>query len=1268
MRSLIYGCLLVGIIALTILGCSGSSSPLTPDNLDLNTPHAAAIQAALDGVDIQNTSLQSVKIAGNELLPWGLIDIMLSADGTFPLDITLADPGHDISVSIDGATLIADGNPVDSYSGPADGNLELTEVSERITIHIEIPGDYRQTRDITIRTAPSVHWPTIRNLGVETMTDPETALDFDVAVREILIGADHGTPVEVVEALVGSLDCELLRALPNIDAYRLRIPVGADYSRYFRLFESSSIIRYAEFNCIYYPAIVPNDTYEGQEYGNDLMQLYDAWDIHTGTDATIVAVVDSGMMRDHPDLYQNAIEGEDFIDPPGDGLGGETPGNGIDENNDGYADGNVGHGTHCSGIVGAVGNNSEGVSGHTWATHILPCRVFPIDGDSGAMDTDIADAIMWASDQGAIGISMSFGSYYGSGTEQAAINYAWNNGSVLVAAGGNGGTSASHYPSAFPNVIGVGATDQNDKKASFSNYGSYIDCCAPGYQIPSSIFYEHGGDPWSVPENQRYALYSGTSMACPQVSGLVGLVKSYFPSYSNAEVADQVVFTADDIDSLNPTYAGKLGTGRINDFNALTMPLAPDFEVVTLWNNDDNPLYSMGNRDGFLNPGEIIEFRPTLKNTGTRSAPNCMLTLEGGDGHITRLFDMIDLGFFDRGETMIPEVPIIFKIDPALTSDTPLDMTLHFEYDNGDPIDVSMPITVRTDLGIVDTISCFGEGLLEDEIRKGISGVPALSFTIEGDLNYGTLDELIIHQSGTAPSASFTPIELWLDADGDGVFIPDRDERIAYRTYDHPGYRGSFDDINDPESGFDTGVGYEDFPPVVFDSEGEAHFYECVVPTAPSVPRTMFVVIGILPTAQTGDTVQIGILSTDDVIVRIPDQVSPVDFPIQTDEVPIIGTWLDPDKLTNNGVGLDAMYSWRAETAVCPVSGNVYVVFDSNRLDDFDVFIKRSIDQAETFGEAIRLDPSEAREFYPDVQVDQDGTVHVVYYSTIISGNNREIYYVRSTDQGQSWETPLRLTNATRDSRIPKLAVGPDNSLNVAWHDDRTATDDYNIYFKRSEDGGDTWSADLMVADTYRASEDVAIIVGGDGVIHITWEEFSNYYSANTRYSRSADNGLTWSSPVNITTGAYANHGWHSDVGADNSGNVYVVFHYVSFSIPAEISCSVSNNSGVNWNNPFNITDNNVADSRPAIYVSPDGSYIDIVYRNLAVDSWNIYHVYSDDGLSTWSDPYQISQSTGGDANEPVVVRASNLNIFAFWEDVINSKGSYEIFWNRYLY
>jgi thermitase len=1272
MRILCFSLLLIaGLVMYSAVGCSGNHSPVDPGDAGATDPHLATVASVVAGVQIQNTVLSGVLLNGVNLLPWGYKIMPLAPEGTYPLAVQLENKKQNIKVRIDGATLLQDGKPITEYSGVANMNLNISSISKEITIHIEVASGGRETsktRDITVHTEATTDLPIPARLGVVKYTDAETGMTFDIADRELEVGVNTGTPVAAVEGLVNALDCELLRAIPNIDVYRIRIPVSADYTQFIGLFKDSSIVRNAEINAIYYPALVPNDTYHSQEYEATVCHQHEAWDITTGTSDTIISIIDSGVMRDHPDLIDNIINGEDFVTPIGDGLGGAVPGDGVDNDGDGDTDGNVEHGTHCAGIAAAVGNNNEGVSGHTWHSKILPLRIFPANGDGGAEDSAVAEAITYAADNGADVISLSIGGPYGSNTEQNAISYAWGKNVVIVAAAGNSGSSQKSYPAAFTYVIAVAATDSSDHVANWSNYGSWVDCSAPGVEIISSIFYEYSGSPNNTPENQRYAVYNGTSMACPQVAGLAGLVASNYPDYTNQDISDQVIFTSDNIDANNPGYEGLIGKGRINDFKAVSTSVEASFSVVALSADDDNPLFSQGNRDGFLNPGETFEFRPTIVNDGLKTASLCTMSLIPADSKIQVLKDTSYLGSVLKGETVVPDEPFIFRINPDVPDNTDVSVTLHFTYSNGVPIDVNYSFKVRKDLQSVDTITCGGAGLLSGELAKGMTGIVPLKFTISSDVNYGTLEELTVHQTGTALPDSFGEVQLWLDANDDGQFSKTYDQRVAYQSYDNPGYRGHFDDLNDPEAGFSKGIGYEPLPAVYFDALGLAHFQDIVVPTAPGVARTLFVVFDLTPVAVSGTTVQIGVLSSSDVVVKAPDQVSLDGFPIQTSEVPIIGKWLDPIQLTTTSPGTDQRTSWRPETAVDPTNGFIYVVYDSNENNNYDVFLKRSTDHGATFDAPVQIDDSVASEWYPDIQVDSKGVIHVVFYSTKISTNNREIYYARSTDHGQSFETDVRLTNAVNDSRVPKLAIGPDDSLNVAWHDNRNAQNNYDIFFMRSEDGGDTWLPTVQVCATNPNSQEAAIAVGGDGVIHITWEELGNYNSGNAYYSRSIDNGLTWSAPYKITTGSYNNRGWYTDVGADNAGNAVVVFQNVPQGADSEIAAITSSDSGATWSAIKLLTDNSISDSRPGMSVMADGSYIDIVFRRNEAQNWNIYHMHSEDLLATWSTPTKISLSDWGGARAAVVVRDSNFNIYAFWEDMINSNQDYEVFFNRFIF
>lgn len=249
---------------------------------------------------------------------------------------------------------------------------------------------------------------------------------------------------------------------------------------------------YAEPNyVIHLTNTVPNDTYWSRQWGPINIRAPQGWDLSTGATTITLAVIDTGVDLTHPDLAAKVVGGYNFIDPT------KTP---QDDN---------GHGTHVSGIAAAITNNNLGVAGVSWGARIMPLKVLNSQG-SGTL-SNAALAINWAADHGAKVINMSFGSSADTSYMSDAVNYAYSKGLVLVAAAGNNGNSAAFYPAAYPHVISVGATDSNNNRASFSNFGSTLDLMAPGVNIYSTW---PGG----------YTYLDGTSMASPFVAGLASLL------------------------------------------------------------------------------------------------------------------------------------------------------------------------------------------------------------------------------------------------------------------------------------------------------------------------------------------------------------------------------------------------------------------------------------------------------------------------------------------------------------------------------------------------------------------------------------------------------------------------------------------------------------------------------------------------------------------------------------------------------------------------
>lgn len=266
------------------------------------------------------------------------------------------------------------------------------------------------------------------------------------------------------------------------------------------------------------------------------------------TPSAKIAVIDTGVDYTHPDLAGRVDTGEDW--------------DFVNNDNDAMDD-NL-HGTHVAGIAAAATNNSTGIGGVSINTaKILPVKVLNQSG-SGYYSW-IASGITYAADHGAKVINLSLGGNLKSATLENAINYAWNKGAVVVAAAGNSNNSSKTYPGAYTNAMAVWASDQQDGKASFSSYGTWVDIGAPGVSILSTI-------PLSKDTKDGiadgYYLGSGTSMATPHVAGLAGLLYSQNPGWSATQIRNRIETTADFI-SGRLYSRGYLGKGRINVSRAL---------------------------------------------------------------------------------------------------------------------------------------------------------------------------------------------------------------------------------------------------------------------------------------------------------------------------------------------------------------------------------------------------------------------------------------------------------------------------------------------------------------------------------------------------------------------------------------------------------------------------------------------------------------------------------------------------------------------------
>ncbi|SDX32868.1 thermitase [Marininema mesophilum] len=291
-------------------------------------------------------------------------------------------------------------------------------------------------------------------------------------------------------------------------------------------------VEYAEPVIKYKAFWTPNDPlYASDQYGPQKMQVPAAWDVTKGSSDVKVAVVDTGVQFDHPDLKGQILQGYDFVD------------------NDNDAKDEQGHGTHVSGTVAALTDNGVGVAGVAPNVKVLAVRV--LDENGSGTNEGVAKGITYAADQGAKVISLSLGGSSPSKTLEDSVNYAWNKGAVVVCAAGNSGNTSPNYPAYYEKAIAVAATNADDKKASFSTYGTWVDVAAPGENIISTVL---GGG---------YDKYSGTSMATPHASGVAALLASQ--GRSNTEIRSTLESTADKITGTGDYWVH----GRLNAAKAV---------------------------------------------------------------------------------------------------------------------------------------------------------------------------------------------------------------------------------------------------------------------------------------------------------------------------------------------------------------------------------------------------------------------------------------------------------------------------------------------------------------------------------------------------------------------------------------------------------------------------------------------------------------------------------------------------------------------------
>lgn len=356
--------------------------------------------------------------------------------------------------------------------------------------------------------------------------------------------------------------------------YKVEFESSEDRTQIIREFNSIAYIEYAEKIPIYRLLTTANDVQNEQWYF-DYVNAYDAWDFPINKTDVTVAIIDDAVRVTHEDIANNIWQNPN-----------EIAGNNADDDNNGFIDDVSGwdfadndnnpdapilnfwqpqtnwtHGTHCSGLIAGVTNNNLGIA----SVSNNRIKLIPIKGTADNMFAsfdinDFLNGVDYAVSLGANVISMSWGEELEDNylTMQVLIDAGHAQGTIFVAAAGNNGVENQFYPACYNHVIAVGATSINDKKADFSQYGSWIDVMAPGDSIYSCLAHD-----------TKYGIMSGTSMACPMVAGICGFMLSYAPNASPELIENCLKCGCENIDSQNPDYIGKMGAGRVNLYNAM---------------------------------------------------------------------------------------------------------------------------------------------------------------------------------------------------------------------------------------------------------------------------------------------------------------------------------------------------------------------------------------------------------------------------------------------------------------------------------------------------------------------------------------------------------------------------------------------------------------------------------------------------------------------------------------------------------------------------
>lgn len=551
-------------------------------------------------------------------------------------------------------------------------------VVERVDFAPDARGEFR--RATVYRT--NFKYPLVRvdqRLQRTSRGDEKLGGQIVMVADHLMVKVQPGTDETMLRQHLAALGATVRKHIPGSSIYLVAVRSAriADFDAALSALENTtSSVAFAEPDFIVHATSLPNDPSFGLQWNmhntgqtggtaDADIDAPEAWDITTGSTSVVVGVIDTGMDLTHPDLAANLWTNAS-----------EIPGNGIDDDNNGYIDDvhgwnfvsnnnspndDHGHGSHTAGTVGAAGGNGIGVTGVCQTVRLMPLKF--LDATGNGTDSDALEAVLYATAKGVLLTSNSWGGGSFDPLLLQAIQDAGTAGVGFVAAAGNSGINADlypEYPAAYnsANIISVAATDSTDTLAWFSNYGAQaVHIGAPGVAT------------YSTTRNAGYATMSGTSMATPHVAGAAALLKAANPALTFAQIKGMLLSQGDTKSSLN----GKTSTGRrLNVANALVPATGPLLAKASVTVDDS----AGGDGNGIASPGETVNVVIAATNLGALPANDVQgtLALSGAPLDVSLTSSTASYGTINAAATVSnTATPFVIEIGSSVT---PADVTM----------------------------------------------------------------------------------------------------------------------------------------------------------------------------------------------------------------------------------------------------------------------------------------------------------------------------------------------------------------------------------------------------------------------------------------------------------------------------------------------------------------------------------------------------------------------------------------------------------------